>query len=293
MDGKDIRWLSSVVIKDDSFYCMPGESNAIYKVTFQDWKITKVFQTSYREIGRWSVCGNMDYIYGIPNKGIRFIVYEIETGKGSSFESGDEETELAESVWYDQKIWFIPRNLPCGMWFFSFPETSFFENLKWKEELKRLKVSGRVTRWYIEKEKIYLVLFREKRILQYDLYSDQMVDITPPMEEGFYDIVCMGDCLFFLTKDNEKMLYGWNLKNKKIWKLRGDGEGSYRKLIKIGNELLLDTGMGLEVLKNGRISATDIRFCTQPEGANYINAVTLTSKRMLLPWGQPGFLVFS
>lgn len=292
MISGDIKWITSVVARENFIYCMPGGCSAIYRLDLDRWTIKKVFQTTFTETIRWSMHEQSGVIYCIPHKGIRFVAYDPRCGKADIFESGDSETELAEVMLYDQKLWFIPRNLPGRLYCFSIKDGTFSEDISWIKELRRLNVGGRITRWFADEETIYLVFLKEKRILQYNLFTHLFSDIRTPVEGDFYDFVHVNHDYYWIEKGNKKTFYKWNQNDNSLKKICGRGEGSYVKLVGMGDAVLLDADTGLEIWKDNVIWETGIIYQNKLDGANHLSAVKLGSKWVVLPWGREEFIEF-
>lgn len=294
MNSREINWVKSIaLIGEDIFFIPGGECSTIFKINMNKWILNKELQMNYKGINEWTICGVSNNICCIPHKGIRCVIYKPDAKESIYFESDDDEIELVKAIYYAQKIWFIPRNLPYRMLRFSFVDYSFSEDLKWSKELERLNVNGRISRFFIDGEMIYLIIFDEWRILQYNLSGHQMKDIEIPIRAYFTDIIFSDNKFYLLVENNRKKLYCWNLENNNICELSGTGEGCYQKLIPAGNVLLLDTGVGLEILKDCKIIKTRVVYPDRLNRANFISAVKCNSKWIVLPWERANFIEFS
>lgn len=290
MIDRTIRWIKSAAVKDGYLYCVNRKYSILFRINLQSWELEKIVELEWDQKGIVTDVYEMDgHIICVPLQGVQAAVYDPDSREIQYVKMDADGLELIDVVIYDCKIWFVPRNLPGKLYYYSPAGAVFAEDRMWEEEARRIELCGRIKRkCYIEHNQIYLVIGR--KIAKYDFEDRRMTELINPLNECCADFIRMGEVYYCISENDKRRVLYWNVEDGRVFWEEGKENSGYVKLTKAGEVVLLDTVTGIDILIDGKIKKWERSDIDGLEGANFINAVRYRDRWILPPWGSASFI---
>ena len=293
MIRRSVQWVKSAVIKGDDLYCVYKRYSVLLRINLTSWEYERVASLKWNEKNLVTDLYEVDgQIVCVPLKGRQAAVYDPESNEMRYDVVKNDRQEWVDTILYEQKIWLVPRNLPGKLFYYSLAERCFQEDPGWERGAERLKLKGRIERkCFIENHQIHLAACGKAS--KYDLREHLMTEINILPDEKIIDIARVDDVYYCIVEAKRRMVFQWNIKEKKSLCLEGGKGSGYVKLIRIGRTILLDGAGDMDILADGRIQKWQIQNPENQDSANVIHAIRYADRWILLPWSYTAFTVCS
>lgn len=290
MIDRTIHWIKTAVIKENDLYCVYWKKPMLIKINLNNWIYEKIAVLEWDKHDLVTDVYEVDgQIICISLKGIKIAIFDPETKKIKYYKTESEMPELIDTLEYDHKIWFVPRNLPGKLFYYSLEHEEILEDYMWEKGIKQIGLYGRIAKkCFIEDGQIYIV--HSGKIIKYDLKSHLMIEVKTPINGRFVDIARKDDMYYCIIENERRKIFSWNINNKQVWCNGETDKREYVKLTKVGNVIILDRADDIDLLIDAAITKWEISSNDHIAGANFINAIKYFDKWILLPWGNKCFL---
>lgn len=201
----------------------------------------------------------------------------------------DDCTEWQEIYLIEKKIWFFPRCLDSGVWYFNIETKEFIKDIRASSILFGMIQKGIVRRIYKCESKIFFIITDEKKVVVYDLY-DKKAEYMHIPEIEYYDMAKFKNYCYFIER-NKNTVYIWDEDTGKIEEISGDESGTYMKIVQINNDRLMlcekSPNMYVSFLCTNSIEKRELK--NQVDLVSKYSIIEYNGSFLCLPWNDNTF----
>lgn len=288
-----IRWIDTAIVRDGYLYCMPGQGRMICKIALESFTIEKMIEVSKHNSRFWKLFAYDDEFFCISKAGSSMLRWNETTGEVSELKFTGKMTECAEIIDYKNNIWMFPRELPEDLYYYSIKEKKYYKSENWRKFIRKNGIAGRVKGWHQKDNTVFLLVWGEKRILKFDMDTEQLTNFALPVDGYVRDLVVQEKKFYFLL-DNDMVIHCWNPQTESVFDIEEPIQASCYKMINAGDTIIIYTGNNncVELLCNGKISKTDIVIEKEKPSSAFLQAIRYKSSWIVMPWGYDAFITF-
>lgn len=289
-----LQMVKSAALNGDDLYFMPGFLQSLYKLNLKTWQrellYTADFDKNCYAFDTYLVNGK---IYCVPIKNVMMSIYDTKLRQCIAEYYKGVDSEIIDTMLYEDKIWSVPRNMEDKMFYFSISERGYREDNNWQKSVREVKATGRIERVYKYGQCLYMSFGKEERVLCYDFAESVMSEVPLP-KMNFYDAVKIGNVFYAIEKENNGRILCWNQVTGETKTICGEGEDNYIKLTVLNDVILLDRNSKLELLHDNKITILPLQCDEEIGASNYYGLQRLSNGHiLLLPWGRDKFVIMS
>lgn len=287
-----MKWIDSAEVRNGYMYCLPGKGRILYKIALHDFSVSKTVEVSGQSQDYWKLYVRNDDFFCISKSGSEIVRWNETTEEVTVLAFAEKMPERSEIVGYKDKIWMIPRMISEDLYFYSITEKKYDKCESWQKHIKKLGIAGRVENWHYNDNRVFLIVGNEKKILEFNMDTEQLTSFIMPVDGHVKDLVVQGDKFYFLV-DNDTAIHCWNPQREKVFHIESTVQKPCSRLIVAGDAIIIDTGNSVALLRNDKISKTDIIIKKGQARSAFLKAINYNSSWLVMPWGVRFFIIFS